>query len=180
MHTVTILCAARKSVYKSLPHVDVYDKQRDARTWPGGTPIVAHPPCRAWSAHCSHQAKPETGEKDLGLWCVEQVIKHGGILEQPAHSRLWKAANLPLPTAPNRYPLWTAEVWQAWWGHPLRKATWLLFSKIPASVVYYPFLLHPEGNDRRAEQLMSHAARSATPLAFADWLISTARHATTS
>lgn len=35
--------------------------------------------------------------KELGLWCAEQVRKWGGILEQPAHSRLWEAAGLPRP-----------------------------------------------------------------------------------
>lgn len=37
---VAVLFARSDSVYKQLPHLDVYDIDRDARTWPGGTPPV--------------------------------------------------------------------------------------------------------------------------------------------
>ena len=97
LRLVSVLCASRNSVYKTLDAVDVYDATRDARTFPGNTPIIAHPPCRSWSAFCRHQAKPEPGEAELGLWCAEQLRKCGGVLEQPAHSRLFAAAGLPLP-----------------------------------------------------------------------------------
>ena len=78
LQTVAILCAQSRSVYFDLDAVEVYDAKRDARTFGGGKPVVAHPPCRAWSRHCAHQAKPEPGERELGLWCVDQVKKWGG------------------------------------------------------------------------------------------------------
>lgn len=97
MRTVAVLCAARNSVYHEMEGVDVFDALRGARSFAGGMPVIAHPPCRAWSAYCAHQAKPAPGEKELGIWCAEQVRENGGVLEQPAHSRLFDAAKLPKP-----------------------------------------------------------------------------------
>jgi hypothetical protein len=48
--TVAVLFARSDSHYKALPGVDVWDSERDARKWLGGSPVVAHPPCRAWGA----------------------------------------------------------------------------------------------------------------------------------
>jgi len=62
MKTVAVLCAAPRTIYRSLEAVEVYDRRRDARTFAGGMPIIAHPPCRGWSAKTRHQAKPEPGE----------------------------------------------------------------------------------------------------------------------
>jgi hypothetical protein len=165
MTTVAILCANTNSIYKQFDGVEVFDKARNARSFSGGMPVIAH---------CAHQAKPEPDEKELGLWCVDQVKKWGGVLEQPAHSRLWDAAQLPKPGWSHNGVSWSLEVWQAWWGYPMRKATWLYFSNINPLFVLYPFRLHPQGGDRRREQLMSKSQRSATTHEFAEWLIKTA------
>lgn len=174
---VAALCCSKRTAYRTIAGVEVYDAERDALTFTGGMRIVAHPPCRAWSAFCAHQAKPAPGERELGLWCIEQVRREGGVLEQPAHSRLWAAGKLPRPGDTARGDWWAAEVWQAWWGYPMRKATWLLFSKISTLDVHYPFVLHPQGGDRRREQLMGKQQRSHTVPAFAEWLVETARKA---
>jgi hypothetical protein len=50
LRTVAVLFARADSVYKTMPGTDVYDAERDARTWPGGAPVVAHPPCKRWSS----------------------------------------------------------------------------------------------------------------------------------
>ena len=42
---IAILFARKDSVYKAMPGLDVYDFERDALTWPGGAPLIAHPPC---------------------------------------------------------------------------------------------------------------------------------------
>jgi hypothetical protein len=170
---MVILCAAPRSVYKEIPGLEVYDQERDARTWPGGSRCVAHPPCKPWSRHCRHQAKFEQAEMDLGPWCVEALRKFGGILEHPAGSLLFAHCALPRPGQTNGQ-CWTASVWQAWWGYPMKKETWLCFFGIPRDLVTYPFKLHARGSDRRTEQLMSHARRSATTRAFAEWLIEVA------
>ena len=176
MRRVAILCASRPSAYSSIAGVDVYDSIRDARTFNGGCPVVAHPPCRGWSAYTAHQAKPEPGELELGIWCAEQVVACGGVLEQPAHSRLFAAASLPQPGEPERGGLWSTECWQAWWGYPMRKATWLMFSRIPLDSIYFPFRLHARGADRRRQQVMSKRQRAATCPSFAAWLVDMARH----
>jgi hypothetical protein len=173
--TIAALCVSRRSVYHSMPGVEAFDTDRDARTFAGGMPVVAHPPCRSWSAFTSHQAKPLPGERELGLWCVDQVRQWGGVLEQPAHSQLWAAAGLPSPGDLTQEDSWSLEVWQAWWGYPMKKGTWLYFSGVDPSEVDCPLKLHPKGGDRRREQVMSKTERSHTTPAFAEWLVALAR-----
>ncbi len=48
LDTVAVLFARADSHYKALQGVEVYDMERDARTYDGPWPVVAHPPCRAW------------------------------------------------------------------------------------------------------------------------------------
>lgn len=176
---VAILCAARNSVYHDIDGVDVYDAARDCRTFAGGMPVVAHPPCRSWSAFLRHQAKPSPGEKDLGPWCVEQVRRWGGVLEHPAHSRLWDACGLPKPGETARDGSWSMCVDQYWWGYAMRKRTWLLVSGVgPLDIPAVPFHLRASTKgDRQAFKHMSHRQRSASPRAFADWLVELARRA---
>lgn len=172
---VAVLCVASKSVYHSLPGVEAFDPKRDVRTFAGGMPVVAHPPCRSWSAYCAHQAKPEPGEKDLGPLCVDWLRKCGGVLEHPAHSRLWDACRLPKPGWSHSRGLWSAEVLQAWWGDTRSKSTWLCFFGISPLDVEWPLRLHDANGDRRRWQVMSKTQRSATTEAMARWLVETAR-----
>ena len=123
---IAALCVSRVSIYKTLEGVDCFDIDRDVRTFAGGMPIVAHPPCRSWSAYCAHQAKPLPGEKELGLWCVDKLRECGGVLEHPAHSRLFDAAGMPKPGEPERGGLWSLAVDQSWWGDTRKKKTWIV------------------------------------------------------
>jgi hypothetical protein len=177
---IAVLCVSRNSVYKQIKGVDSYDEDRDARTFPGGIPAVAHPPCRCYSAFCRHQAKPKDRESEmaLGVWCVDQVRKWGGVIEQPAHSKLWETCGLPQPKDRNAAECaWSMELPQFWFGDVREKNTWLFFSRIPrADVPKLPFRLKPEGGDRRAWQLMSSKnQREKTPMQFAQWLVECAR-----
>jgi len=171
---VAVLCCAKNSVYKKIPGIDCYDISRDCRTFTGSYPVIAHPPCRSWSAFTSHQAKPLPGEKELGLWCADKLKENGGVLEHPGHSRLFAAAGLPRPGCKNG-ELETIAVWQAWWGYPMKKNTWLCFSKIDPNCLQVPFRLHDQGRDRRRQQLMSKHQRAATCMEFALWLVDAAR-----
>lgn len=100
---IAVLFARLDSIYKELPGCDVYDIQRDARTFRGGSAIVAHPPCRAWGRLRTF-ARPAEGERELAHFAVDVVRRFGGVLEHPAGSLLWKSAGLPEPGRPDDLP----------------------------------------------------------------------------
>jgi len=130
---VAVLFARADSNYKALPGVDVWDIERDARRWPGGDFIVAHPPCRAWGRLRAF-ANPRPDEKQLAIFAVEQIRRWGGVLEHPKASPLWPAMDLPKPGAPaDAHGGWSIEVEQFHWGHRAAKATWLYIVGCPIS-----------------------------------------------
>ncbi len=122
--SVAVLFARADSVYKTLSGVDVFDAERDALTYPGGLPIVAHPPCRSWG-RLRGLATIIPAEKALGCWAVEQVQQWGGVLEHPIYSTLWDVMELPKPGSTDRFGGWTLPIHQFWWGHRAEKRTWL-------------------------------------------------------
>jgi hypothetical protein len=93
---VAVLFARADSVYKTMPGLDVFDIERDARTFAGGAPVVAHPPCRAWGRLRTF-AKPRDDERECGSWAVDMVRQCGGVLEHPAQSSLWLYKCMPPP-----------------------------------------------------------------------------------
>lgn len=180
---VAVLFARRDSIYHSIPGCDVFDADRDARTFVGGMPVVAHPPCRAW-ASLRHCAKPAPGEKDLAWWAVEQVQQWGGVLEHPLLSTFWRAAHLPEP-GDFRGRGWTLIVDQWWFGHRARKRTRLYIcgiapSELPTMPIRLGEATHTVGlwsGRDRATCRPSIAKREyeATPPALAHWLVDLAR-----
>jgi hypothetical protein len=176
VRTIAALCVSGRSIYKHLDGVIAYDRERDARTFTGGVPVVAHPPCRCWSKFLSHQAKPTDpqAEMELGLWCVQQVIENGGVLEHPAHSRLFAAANLPVPNSPDATPFfYTVYVEQSWFGYHSRKPTWVLVCGVPKrQLVPVPFSLAKSPGQAPG---LSSAGRSRSVAPFAEWLCQIAR-----
>lgn len=172
---ISILCVSSNSVYSSIENVELYDAKRDCRTFNGSTPIVAHPPCRAWSAFCAHQAKPALGERELAPFCVEQLRKCGGVLEHPAHSRLWDEYDLPRPGGGQVAGLWSMHVEQSWFGDMRGKQTWLLVSGVAPQEIQAPLRLHDPRGDVKRWGKMSKRQRAATPIAMAEWLVEIAR-----
>lgn len=122
--TVAVLFARSDSFYKTIPFCDVWDADRDARKWPGGSPLIAHPPCRAWG-RLRKFAKPRPDEKELALFAVNQVRKFGGVLEHPVGSTLWPEAGLPAPGCFDGFGGWTLPIHQFWFGHRAQKSTLL-------------------------------------------------------
>lgn len=121
---IAVLFVRRDSAYKNNPSLDVYDADRDALTFTGSNPVIAHPPCRSWGK-LAHMAKPRQGEKELALWAVDRVRANGGVLEHPKGSRLWGAAGLPLGDAIDSYGGFTLEIDQYDFGHVAPKKTLL-------------------------------------------------------
>jgi hypothetical protein len=168
-----------------MPGVDCWDEARDARTYAGPYPVVAHPPCGPWGSlkHLCARAH----EKELAPLAVAQVRQFGGVLEHPRRSLLWKHCALPLPgELPDAWGGVTIEVNQCDWGHACAKPTWLYLVGIRLS--RYPRMPKREpthgiwyGDFERAGRAgprlrgASKEIRRRTPPAFAEFLVSLAR-----
>lgn len=189
MTTVAVLFARADSVYKTMPGCDVYDAERNALTYRGTAPIVAHPPCRAW-ASLRHRAKPRAGERDLAFFAIDKVRECGGVLEHPQLSTLWRVAGLPERAGErDAFGGWTLYVRQQWWGHRAAKATRLyIVGCDPAGIPDMPMQLGPathtvglwSGRDKATcRPSISKAEFEATPPPFAAWLVDLARRCQT-
>lgn len=100
---------------------DWYDEKRDARTYTGSLPVVAHPPCGPWGRlrHLSKHDDPQHG-----IDAVSVVRRLGGVLEHPKDSKLWGACQIPRPDEPaDAWGGFTIRVNQVDWGHPCVKPT---------------------------------------------------------
>jgi len=171
-----VLFARSDSVYKSIEGLDVFDIERDARSYGGILPVIAHPPCRAWG-RLRHFARPREDEKDLAFFAVDKVRKNGGVLEHPEYSTLWAAAGLPLPGERDIFGGYTLPISQNWFGHRARKNTWLYILGVePRNLPTMPIVLGEAshvirgGRDRKKPQV-THAEREHTPNELALWLV---------
>ena len=127
--TVAVLFARKDSHYKQIVGTDVFDIDRDARTYDGPHPIVAHPPCRGWGAF-AWRANVRPGERNLARLAVSLVRAFGGVLEHPAGSALWKDHILPSPGERDQNGGFTLPIDQHWWGHKASKRTYLTSTEI--------------------------------------------------
>lgn len=183
---VAVLFAREDSIYKTFPGVDVWDKPRDARQWPGGCPIVAHPPCRSWGS-LKHQAKPEPGERELAIEAVAQIRRWGGVLEHPAASELWAACALPEPGMRDAFGGFTLEVPQFMWGHRAEKFTRFYvcgcapeeMPPVPDRAGVAAWYISPPPDVRKGDTNwkpnLRKPEREMTPPALALWLLDVAR-----
>lgn len=111
-----------------------YDEARDAKKYPGPFPVVAHPPCGPWGPLRHLNVKQDA---TCGPSAVAMVRRFGGVLEQPAGSKLWEHCGIPHPDLSefDRHGGWSIVVNQVAWGHVARKPTWLYFVGIPTGIV---------------------------------------------
>jgi len=165
--------------YAGMAGVDAWGVERDAMTYAGPHPVVAHPPCGAWGnyAHKSHDSGV------TGPVAVKQVRQFGGVLEHPKNSKLWRHCGMPRPgEAPDKWGGYSIEVFQRDWGHKALKTTWLYIvgtddlpafprpSQSPGRVYR-----KPSGRLSYPLERMSKRARHLTPPRFAEWLVEVAR-----
>jgi hypothetical protein len=175
-----------------------WDEKRDARTYAGPGPVVAHPPCQLWGNMAAaawgrwHKRLPAwyPGGDDGGCFAaaLAAVRKNGGVLEHPAGSHAFDVFNGPYYTRPSskggweigdEWGEWICTVWQSAYGHLADKATIVLYVGARA-----PFELdwrHVKGTHQvgwpdsrgkaRNKPTLSKALANATPLRFAAELI---------
>ena len=153
-----------------------FDEARDARTYAGPWPVVAHPPCGPWGP-MKHLCRKQ--DASCGPHAVEVVRGCGGVLEHPYGSFLWRACHLPRPRElPDAWGGRSYEVRQVAWGHACPKPTWLYVVGVPARVVVDGIRVGGRATHRvtsgpRMATLpsASRKVRTLTPPAFAAWLV---------
>jgi hypothetical protein len=136
MATIAALFVETDGVYFDIQTIDPWDESRDARSYQGPHPVIAHPPCQRWGRYW-HGApnKPNQYRKGEDGGCfgsaLTAVRNYGGILEHPAHSHAWGWFGLNRPkiregwVKADSFGGWTCEVEQGHYGHMSRKKTWL-------------------------------------------------------
>lgn len=155
--TVSILCVDKKSNYKKIPGLDLWDEERNAYNYAGSNPVICHPPCQQWSRMKAF-ATENKEQKELAIFCWEVVNKNGGILEHPNGSNLFKYVR-----ADKKF---IYSVNQHWWGFPARKTT-LLYVK-DVKLLAYP--LNFNAIQKKVNQ-MNYKSRSIMTLEFCQYLV---------
>jgi len=138
--TVAALFVEEHGAYSDLPNVELWPESRDARTYTGPWPVVAHPPCQRWGKMWFGQplTVKKTGIRktkgdDGGCFAaaLTAVRTYGGVLEHPWGSQAWPHFNLNVPprsggwVAADFFGGWTCCVEQGRYGHYARKPTLL-------------------------------------------------------
>jgi hypothetical protein len=106
--TVAALFIDPRGHYPELLGTDLcWDETRDARSYAGPHPVVAHPPCQLWVNMAAVNWKRYgrqlpawyPGGDDGGCFAsaLASVRQHGGVLEHPASSHAWDAHGLTTP-----------------------------------------------------------------------------------
>lgn len=141
---IAALFVEKNGSYKDLPHVDLWDIERDARKYSGPYPVVAHPPCSRWcrlaglvEARWGHKKGDDGGCFESAL---ASVRKYGGVIEHPAYSEAFYRYGLPIPATGGGWQMgicggWSCYVEQGRYGHRAKKATWLyVYGALPPSM----------------------------------------------
>ncbi len=181
---VAALFVAKDGAYFGLDGVDPWDEERDARLYDGPWPVVAHPPCKAWSLMSNCRPEIVKGEDGGCFEAARNAVRtYGGVLEQPAYSSAWEHFNLPRPLSAGCGWVshlddigWSCAVDQAHYGHPANKMTWLYFVGLDPPQLQWGRALFT-GRTVRNDGGGGRDQRSRTPPAFRDLLLDMARSA---
>jgi hypothetical protein len=118
---IAILCADEKSNYfKCSYDLDIYTISRSALNFTGTNKVICHPPCAQFSRMKAF-SKKNVNHLELAKFCVETILKNGGILEQPMGSNMFKFFGLDYKKV--------YSVNQSWWGFRCTKKTILYFEQ---------------------------------------------------
>jgi hypothetical protein len=185
---VTVIFCDENSLYKSLV-ADCFDKHRNATTYAGNNPVVAHPPCQLWGKMANVNYARWGGEhnkpgNDGGCFrfALDAVNRCGGVLEHPAETYAWPAHGLQRPPR-NGWARcgegWVCEVWQSAYGHRANKRTWLYCSgtESPLSprwerpIGTHQVGFHDQRGKHRNKPTLGKREANATPPDFAAYLI---------
>lgn len=134
---INALFVEKNGVYYGLDNVDPWDIERDAMTYKGNDPVIAHPPCQLWGKMAKVNYARWGGEhnkpgNDGGMFkfSLDTVNRCGGVLEHPSMTYAWGEYELTKPIA-NQWTKsgygWVCEVWQSAYGHKANKSTWLYY-----------------------------------------------------
>ena len=195
---IAALFVEKGGPYYGLDGVDPWDEARDARLYPGPHPVVAHPPCSRWcrlagfvEARWGHKRGEDGGCFEAAL---ASLRRWGGVLEHPAYSNAWAAYELNAPPTGGGWVNadfqggWTCYVEQGRYGHPAKKATWLLAYGVDLPSLKWGYI--PDNESRALVSwcdrvsFMEHRDRvgkkaaSRTPPEFRDALLSMAHSVT--
>jgi hypothetical protein len=197
---IAALYVQRGGCYWALSGVDAWDEARDARTYAGPWPVVAHPPCARWGRYAaggpSASWRRELGDDGGCFAAALAAVRHwGGVLEHPEGSHAWRWFHLNTPPRAGGWVVadwlggWTCCVEQGAYGHRARKATWLYATGVDLPSLRWgrapgEFVRLDDGfrsaDDRRRSikrgviERLSASQRAATPLPFRDLLLSIA------
>ena len=139
LRAVAALYVETGGCYFDQPNVDPWGERRDARTYMGPHPVVAHPPCQRWGKMWagSPSVIAKTGQRkikgdDGGCFsaAVAAVRAFGGVLEHPWGSHAWPMFGINTPSRHGGWIKadewgWTCCVEQGRYGHYARKPTLL-------------------------------------------------------
>lgn len=205
MTKIAALFVRTNGCYFNLVDVDPWDVTRDARTYDGPYPVVAHPPCERWGRYwyggpmLHKQGKRKKLGDDDGCFAsaLSSVRKFSGVLEHPEGSAAWRHHGMIPPLRGGGWSVadncggWTCCVDQGEYGHRARKATWLYANRVELPSLRWhtksgDYIRLDQGCHSTEERRTKHIytgprmptwERAATPIPFRDLLISIARSA---
>src|SRR3990167_6956528 len=99
---IAALYVAPGGVYYGLDDVDPWPESRDARTYVGPWPVVAHPPCARWGRYwfggpSCRERKVKGDDGGCFAAALEAVRAYGGVLEHPEVSAAFATFGLRRP-----------------------------------------------------------------------------------
>lgn len=166
---IPVLFTNSHSNYNLFDCFDTYDLERNAFTYYGRNPVIAHPPCRLFSRLRAFSTA-HIKEKQCAFFSLSKVREFGGILEHPRSSTLWKTGNFNLSGEIDNYGGFLRSVNLSWFGFPAEKKTMLYFvgltpgqlPQLPLSLLAPTHIISSSSSGRLPE--IKKNERSTTPI----------------